>query len=1010
LHECQRHEQKGLASQAASDSIGAVLTPKRTMNLCGWLCLLAWFFAQSESLAGNRILAQFGTGRTVQTSYDALNRPETIAEAGRLTVYGYDLAGRAAVMIGGNGQVTENVYDEAGRLTNRTLFRNLGNRTETGVQAEFGWAHDAVGNVTAQHEKWPGEASRPAGVRTTAMTYDGANRLYTEIISDPSSGVTSTTNGYDAANNRKSKTVTGGAEPGYWSYDYNEANQLVAWEKRTALGGTVMKEAVLAYDANGNRVEQMTGGVEVGNKASVTNQGITYEAAEAGFAGNEWQVRLCNGGSNAPLSAAVQGQEVVVNLAADEGVAGSLEIQGLTFTEVVPGSGASIEFRAADAGNQALMVTHEGSAVVVRLGSSEGDRAVLEVYGMRFEAVAPSVEGNMVNLTFVDPGAAEHSGGIQIQGNDIIVTLRTNEDSEVVATVAEVLALIDAAASHLVTTSQPFSGNVSPLERTYLHGGGANMVVTTTADALRWSIPETVVRVSGGGDVPLTPIPQTMLGGVDPVVQSTADEVVELLETMPELENLLTVTGGGTHVVQPAGPLALSGGGAATAYEWDAQDRLTRVVMPDGKAYHYTYDYRTRRIGTEREASGGAAEQHTAIVFSGGLSLAEYESTSTQTSIANPAVTSVHYVRGPDMGGGVGGLLYSLRGGAPKYNLSNGRGDIVAQSDASAALTWTASYEAGGKRTTETGTNADKHRANSKDEDPTGLLNEGFRYRDLETMVWLSRDPAGFVDGPNLYAYVKQNPWSKFDARGLGAGGAVKRLLKGGDEAAGAAVQKVNGRYPIHKEWANQKITPDKLPATIKNRDQILDDYPYGVMYSSEGRADFTPYSKVDLKFKPGELVGETGPDTSAARTMLMNQNHLTMEQVMELEKDHVWHHVEGGQGMQLVPSDLHDAYKHTGGRADIKEGNFFEKVGAFFGGIFASRTKEAKANGENVDSAKALDAATYLPVIGDGVDIVATGAEIVESELGDIITGAGSPGTNGYERAKFLNQLKNDN
>ena len=55
----------------------------------------------------------------------------------------------------------------------------------------------------------------------------------------------------------------------------------------------------------------------------------------------------------------------------------------------------------------------------------------------------------------------------------------------------------------------------------------------------------------------------------------------------------------------------------------------------------------------------------------------------------------------------------------------------------------------------------------SKDEDPTGLLNEGFRYRDLETGVWLSRDPAGFVDGPNLYAYVKQNPWTAFDPDGL---------------------------------------------------------------------------------------------------------------------------------------------------------------------------------------------------------------------------------------------------
>ncbi len=103
----------------------------------------------------------------------------------------------------------------------------------------------------------------------------------------------------------------------------------------------------------------------------------------------------------------------------------------------------------------------------------------------------------------------------------------------------------------------------------------------------------------------------------------------------------------------------------------------------------------------------------------------------------------------------------------PSFNHYNGRGDVVAKTNASGAITWTGSYEAYGKRTRETGTNDDRHRANTKDEDPTGLLNEGFRYRDLETGTWLSRDPAGFVDGPNLYAYVKQNPWTSFDPEGL---------------------------------------------------------------------------------------------------------------------------------------------------------------------------------------------------------------------------------------------------
>ena len=125
------------------------------------------------------------------------------------------------------------------------------------------------------------------------------------------------------------------------------------------------------------------------------------------------------------------------------------------------------------------------------------------------------------------------------------------------------------------------------------------------------------------------------------------------------------------------------------------------------------------------------------------------------------------YVRGSDWGGGVGGILYTARGSVLSWAHYNGRGDVTVRSSATGALTYAASYEAYGTRTQEAGANADRQRANTKDEDPTGLLNEGMRYRDLETGLFISRDPMGFVDGPNVYTYVVQNPWSAFDPDGL---------------------------------------------------------------------------------------------------------------------------------------------------------------------------------------------------------------------------------------------------
>ena len=35
----------------------------------------------------------------------------------------------------------------------------------------------------------------------------------------------------------------------------------------------------------------------------------------------------------------------------------------------------------------------------------------------------------------------------------------------------------------------------------------------------------------------------------------------------------------------------------------------------------------------------------------------------------------------------------------------------------------------------------------------------------------------------------------------------------------------------------------------------------------------------------------------------------------------YVWHHVEDGKTMQLIPKDIHDAFPHTGGASIIRNG-----------------------------------------------------------------------------------------
>jgi RHS repeat-associated protein len=234
------------------------------------------------------------------------------------------------------------------------------------------------------------------------------------------------------------------------------------------------------------------------------------------------------------------------------------------------------------------------------------------------------------------------------------------------------------------------------------------------------------------------------------------------------------------------------------ALEWDGENRLTGMwrgpwkeelaqvpfeslvgeVVAGSTVWRWGYDHRSRRVQRDEPGSGGE-RLRTVTVFSGGTSAAEYTETAAAGSAWTvPSAATVQHVRGPDLGGGTKGLLYSLRNGLPTFNRYNGRGDVVAQSDIDGTTTWAASYQADGRRTAEAGTNVERHRANTKEEDPTGLLNEGFRYRDMETGTFISRDPLGHVDGPNVYCYVRQNPVDALGSGGvdwLGTSSAVRR-------------------------------------------------------------------------------------------------------------------------------------------------------------------------------------------------------------------------------------------
>jgi len=129
------------------------------------------------------------------------------------------------------------------------------------------------------------------------------------------------------------------------------------------------------------------------------------------------------------------------------------------------------------------------------------------------------------------------------------------------------------------------------------------------------------------------------------------------------------------------------------------------------------------------------------------------------------------------------------------------------------------------------------------------------------------------------------------------AASAVKGLGKlpaasGGIKVAEASISRIGGRLPINSKYAG-KI------------------HPSGVRFNAQGFPDFSPYAKAQVKLE--SLTGVPRVDNKLANQAAGFGDAGTAP------KGYVWHHVEDGKTMQLVPFELHDATRHTGGTAIIR-------------------------------------------------------------------------------------------
>ncbi|MGK0184161.1 MAG: RHS repeat-associated protein [Halioglobus sp.] len=216
-----------------------------------------------------------------------------------------------------------------------------------------------------------------------------------------------------------------------------------------------------------------------------------------------------------------------------------------------------------------------------------------------------------------------------------------------------------------------------------------------------------------------------------------------------------------------------SSGSSEVKYRYDAYDRLIEVCEADNLQVLFEYDglhRRTRKktFSWDTDSSSWSLVSELSFLYQGNKEIAAVDTTG---KIVELRVLG----RGTDIAAAVAVEL----DGKAYLPVHDHLGSIAALVDADtntvvesyrySAFGEEQIFNASGESVEETEIGNPWRYSSKRVDDETGLVFFGLRYYMSETGRWITRDPAGFVDGPNLYAYVHANPMRYYDPYGLTA-------------------------------------------------------------------------------------------------------------------------------------------------------------------------------------------------------------------------------------------------
>ncbi|WP_339544432.1 RHS repeat domain-containing protein [Pseudomonas sp. RA_35y_Pfl2_P32] len=220
----------------------------------------------------------------------------------------------------------------------------------------------------------------------------------------------------------------------------------------------------------------------------------------------------------------------------------------------------------------------------------------------------------------------------------------------------------------------------------------------------------------------------------------------------------------------------------AQAMTWDGRNQLrgvTQVVRPDGShdVEVYVYGADGQRLRKVRVQQAKAVQHSAEVRYLPGLELRTNSATGETLQVATVqtgycTVQRLQWQRSRKV----------LPPAQLRYSQGDHLGSSILELDSQGAvISHEGYYPYGGTAwwAARSAVEADgkTRRYSGKERDATGLYYYGFRYYAPWLSRWLNPDPAGDIDGLNLYGFVANNPGTKRDVDGLFSASEKKQII-----------------------------------------------------------------------------------------------------------------------------------------------------------------------------------------------------------------------------------------